>query len=58
VWQANALLYRPQDAPQFLRQNWDEKRAHSFGPWRISGQADPLQGQTEALPPPEANEQK
>lgn len=56
VWQSNALLYRPQDAPQFLRHNWDEKLAHSFGPWRISGQADPLQGQTEALALPNESE--
>ena len=49
-------LYRPQDAPQFLRHNWDEKLAHSFGPWRILGQADPLQGQTEALALPNESE--
>jgi flagellar biosynthesis/type III secretory pathway protein FliH len=33
-----------------LRTQWDEARAHSFGPWRIADRSEPTDGLT--LPPP------
>jgi flagellar biosynthesis/type III secretory pathway protein FliH len=51
AWMPDALIHRPQELPTFMRHQWDENRLQDFGPWRWSPDADPLQGQTEALPP-------
>jgi flagellar biosynthesis/type III secretory pathway protein FliH len=49
AWLPDALIHRPKDVPAFMRQPWDDHRLQDFGPWRFSPDADPLQGQTEAL---------
>lgn len=37
-------------APGYMRTQWDEKSAHSFGPWRLGGKPDPTLNQTTAEP--------
>lgn len=49
-WSANPLLNSKAKTPSFLRTQWDEARAHSFGPWRIADRSEPTDGLT--LPPP------
>ena len=46
VWRANPLLSSKEKTPHFLRTQWDEASARSFGPWRVSAAADPTEGQT------------
>lgn len=49
-WSANPLLNSKAKTPSFLRTQWDEARAHSFGPWRIADRSEPTDGLT--LPAP------
>lgn len=48
-WQADPLLSVKGSAPSYKRTHWDEKTAHSFGPWRLGERADPALHQT-AMP--------
>jgi flagellar biosynthesis/type III secretory pathway protein FliH len=49
-WSANALLNAKSQAPSFLRTQWDEGKARSFGPWRVTDRTEP----TDALTLPAA----
>jgi len=46
VWQPNPLLAHREKVPHFLRTQWDETSARSFGPWRVAAPVDPAVGQT------------
>jgi len=46
VWQPNPLLANREKVPHFLRTQWDETSARSFGPWRVAAPVDPSVGQT------------
>ena len=51
TWSANALLNSKVQAPRFLRTQWDEASARSFGPWRVAEKTDPIDAlMTETLP--------
>lgn len=43
-WIPDPLLNSKARAPRFLRTQWDEACARSFGPWRIADKADPADG--------------
>jgi flagellar biosynthesis/type III secretory pathway protein FliH len=44
------LLNSKVEAPRFLRTQWDEASARSFGPWRVAEKAEPTEGlMTEAV---------
>lgn len=49
-WHADPLLAGKGQAPSYLRTHWDEKSAHSFGPWRIADKTEPTLNQTTAAP--------
>lgn len=49
-WSPNPLLNSKAEAPRFLRTQWDEASARSFGPWRVAEKAEPTEGlMTEAV---------
>jgi flagellar biosynthesis/type III secretory pathway protein FliH len=48
-WCASPLLNGKSQAPVFLRTQWDEAKAHAFGPWRVADRTEP----TDALTLPE-----
>lgn len=43
-WSTNPLLNSKAEAPRFLRTQWDEASARSFGPWRVAEKAEPTEG--------------
>jgi flagellar biosynthesis/type III secretory pathway protein FliH len=43
-WSPNPLLNSKAEAPRFLRTQWDEASARSFGPWRVADKAEPTEG--------------
>ena len=43
-WSPNPLLNGKAEAPRFLRTQWDEASARSFGPWRVADKAEPTEG--------------
>lgn len=49
-WNADPLLTAKGQAPSYARTQWDEKTAHSFGPWRIADKSDPIKNQTTPAP--------
>ena len=50
VWSVDPLLNSKVQAPRFLRTQWDEASARSFGPWRVAEKAEPTEGlMTEAV---------
>ncbi len=44
VWSLNPLLNSKAQAPRFLRTQWDEASARSFGPWRVAEKIEPTEG--------------
>ncbi len=40
-WSPNALLNTTAQTPRFLRTQWDETSARSFGPWRVAEKLEP-----------------
>ncbi len=46
VWKPDPLLTARAQVPHFLRTQWDEGTARSFGPWRVAAPLDPTSGQT------------
>jgi flagellar biosynthesis/type III secretory pathway protein FliH len=45
------LLNSTEQTPRFLRTQWDEASARSFGPWRVADKAEPTEGLiSEAMP--------
>ena len=48
-WSANPLLNGKSAAPSFMRTQWDEASARSFGPWRVAEKIEPTEGLTQAL---------
>jgi flagellar biosynthesis/type III secretory pathway protein FliH len=48
-WSTNPLLNGKSQTPSFLRTQWDEAKAHAFGPWRVADRTEP----TDALTLPE-----
>lgn len=49
-WSADPLLTAKGQTPAYVRTQWDEKSAHSFGPWRIADKTEPTLNQTTAAP--------
>ena len=49
-WSTNPLLNGKSQAPSFLRTQWDEAKAHAFGPWRLADRSEPTDALT--LPAP------
>lgn len=49
VWSINPLLNSKVQAPRFLRTQWDEASARSFGPWRVAEKIEPTEGLTQEL---------
>lgn len=49
VWSVNPLLNSKVQAPRFLRTQWDETSARSFGPWRVADKVEPTEGLTTEL---------
>ncbi|PIT74779.1 FliH/SctL family protein [Limnohabitans sp. G3-2] len=54
VWSINPLLNSKVQAPRFLRTQWDEASARSFGPWRVAEKIEPTEGLTQEPGTPEA----
>ena len=54
VWSINPLLNSKVQAPRFLRTQWDEASARSFGPWRVAEKVEPTEGLTQELVTTEA----
>jgi flagellar biosynthesis/type III secretory pathway protein FliH len=50
TWSANPLLNSKSQPAHFLRTQWDESSARSFGPWRVAEKVDPAEGLM--APPP------
>ena len=46
VWSVDPLLNSKVQAPRFLRTQWDEASARSFGPWRVAEKNEPTEGLT------------
>ena len=46
VWSINPLLNSKAQPPRFLRTQWDEASARSFGPWRVAEKVEPTDGLT------------
>ncbi len=44
VWSIDPLLNSKAAPPRFLRTQWDEASARSFGPWRVAPKAEPTEG--------------
>lgn len=55
-WSPNPLLNSKAEAPRFLRTQWDEATARSFGPWRVADKAEPTEGLMTEAAEPDANE--
>jgi flagellar biosynthesis/type III secretory pathway protein FliH len=49
VWSVDPLLNSKVQAPRFLRTQWDEASARSFGPWRVAEKVEPTDGLTTEL---------
>lgn len=50
-WSTNPLLNSTVQTPRFLRTQWDEASARSFGPWRVAEKVEPTEGlMAEATP--------
>lgn len=49
VWSINPLLNSKVQAPRFMRTQWDEASARSFGPWRVAEKVEPTEGLTTEL---------
>jgi flagellar biosynthesis/type III secretory pathway protein FliH len=49
VWSGDPLLNSKVQAPRFLRTQWDEASARSFGPWRVADKIEPTEGLTTAF---------
>lgn len=49
VWSVDPLLNSKVQAPRFLRTQWDEASARSFGPWRVAEKVEPTEGLTSEL---------
>jgi len=49
-WSTNPLLNGKSQTPSFLRTQWDEAKAHAFGPWRVADRSEPTDALT--LPAP------
>ena len=49
-WSPNPLFNNKVQAPHFLRTQWDEASAQSFGPWRMAPKAEPTDGLMNAPP--------
>ncbi len=52
-WSSDPLLSKTQQAPHFLRTQWDEASAQSFGPWRVAPKVEPTDGLMAAAIDPE-----
>lgn len=50
VWSVDPLLNSKVQAPRFLRTQWDEASARSFGPWRVAEKVEPTEGLMTELP--------
>ena len=50
AWSVNPLLNSKVQAPRFLRTQWDETSARSFGPWRVAEKIEPTEGLTTESP--------
>lgn len=44
AWSSDPLLSKSPQTPHFLRTQWDEASAQSFGPWRVAPKAEPTDG--------------
>lgn len=55
-WSPNPLLNSKAEAPRFLRTQWDEATARSFGPWRVADKAEPTEGLLTEAAEPDASE--
>jgi flagellar biosynthesis/type III secretory pathway protein FliH len=55
-WSPNPLLNSKAEAPRFLRTQWDEATARSFGPWRVADKAEPTEGLLTEAAETDANE--
>ena len=57
-WSTNPLLNSTDQAPRFLRTQWDESSARAFGPWRVADKIEPTEGlmSESALQEPESAE--
>ena len=52
AWSSDPLLSKSPQTPNFLRTQWDEASAQSFGPWRVAPKAEPTDGlMTAAIDP-------
>lgn len=49
-WSTDPLLNSKVKTPHFLRTHWDEASAQSFGPWRVTPKAEPVDGLMTASP--------
>jgi flagellar biosynthesis/type III secretory pathway protein FliH len=49
-WSTNPLLNGKSQTPSVLRTQWDEAKAHAFGPWRVADRSEPTDALT--LPSP------
>jgi flagellar biosynthesis/type III secretory pathway protein FliH len=49
-WSTNPLLNGKSQAPSFLRTQWDEAKAHAFGPWRVADRSEPTDALTSPSP--------
>ena len=50
TWSTDPLLNSKVQTPHFLRTQWDEASARSFGPWRVAPKSDPAEGLMSAAP--------
>ncbi len=55
-WSPNPLLNSKAEAPRFLRTQWEEATARSFGPWRVADKAEPTEGLLTEAAETDANE--
>lgn len=49
-WSTNPLLNGKSQTPSFLRTQWDEAKAHAFGPWRVADRSEPTDALTSPSP--------
>jgi flagellar biosynthesis/type III secretory pathway protein FliH len=49
-WSPNPLLNGKNQASSFLRTQWDEAKAHAFGPWRVADRSEPTDALTSPAP--------
>ena len=57
-WSTDPLLNSTEQAPRFLRTQWDEASARAFGPWRVADKIEPTEGlmAEAAMPAPAPDE--